>query len=295
MANFDIIKEVFHVPNFWTKYEFISDAIDNKSLDWNLAKKIIEKNNMELLISWYLSMTWVTDISFYFRNLANWSTFGFNERALFKPASLTKVPTLIAVLRKNMEQPWFLDKRVEVKIPLINYYLHYPSQKQINNNRVYSVRDLTDYMIKYSDNNATLVLWNLLSGGAYRDIYKELNINFSWDNVEVVDYSYLFEILYNSLFLNKSDSEMALSLLSQTQFNDWIKKYIPRDIKVAHKFGEFNIDNVTKQLHDCWIVYYPNHPYVLCIMTRWYNYDDLETVIWSLSKVIFQRVQESYK
>ena len=148
-------------------------------------------------------------------------------------------------------------------------------------------------MIKHSDNNATLVLWSLLSWDNYSEVYKKLNIDFSWDNVEVIDYSYLFEVLYFAMFLDKEHSEYALSVLAQTDFNNWLKKYIPQNVKVAHKFGEYDVDNKTKQLHDCWIFYYPETPYVLCIMTRWYDYKKLENVIWSLSKIIFQKVEEA--
>jgi hypothetical protein len=151
-------------------------------------------------------------------------------------------------------------------------------------------------MIKYSDNWATFALWGLLSGynSSYYNVYRDLKIDFSWDYVEVVDYSSLFKILYNSSYLNKRYSEYALSLLSKALFDKWLKKYLPSNIVVAHKFWEFTYNGSVKQLHNCWIIYYPKHPYILCIMTRWSSYEKLEDTIWNLSKFLFEKVKNNF-
>jgi hypothetical protein len=100
--------------------------------------------------------------------------------------------------------------------------------------------------------------------------------------------------LYNASYLNKANSEFALSLLSKIDFKNWLPAWVPENIKVAHKFWEFSINGTQKQIHDCWIIYYPNHPYLLCVMTRWTEYAKLESTLSQISKLVFTEVNQTY-
>ena len=65
---------------------------------------------------------------------------------------------------------------------------------------------------------------------------------------------------------------------------------------MAHKFGEnTDIDlttgtQVDKELHDCGIVYVPQKPYLLCVMTRGQDFNSLTNVISSISKIVYNLV-----
>jgi hypothetical protein len=67
---------------------------------------------------------------------------------------------------------------------------------------------------------------------------------------------------------------------------------VPPEIVVSHKFGErhFEGDVEIEQLHDCGIVYKPNHPYMLCIMTRGHDVRTLAPVIAQISKMVYSHV-----
>jgi beta-lactamase class A len=85
-------------------------------------------------------------------------------------------------------------------------------------------------------------------------------------------------------------SEKALKLLSQIKYTDALVKGINNpQIIVSHKFGErtFN-DTGEKQLHDCGIVYIPQKPYLVCIMTRGDDFTKLSSSIAQISKTIYQ-------
>jgi len=88
--------------------------------------------------------------------------------------------------------------------------------------------------------------------------------------------------------------EKALDLLSQVEFKQGLNKNIPQNIEVAHKFGERQLQDKSVQLHDCGIVYYPNHPYLLCIMTRGTNYNSLSNVIGQISGSIYSDINTRY-
>jgi hypothetical protein len=49
-----------------------------------------------------------------------------------------------------------------------------------------------------------------------------------------------------------------------------------------------------KQLHDCGIVYFPNHPYIVCLMTRGYDWNVLEKTLKDISKIIFDAMRITY-
>ena len=74
---------------------------------------------------------------------------------------------------------------------------------------------------------------------------------------------------------------------------------MPSNIKISHKFGEvvFTNDDSSKstELHDCGIVYYPKHPYFLCIMTHGDNFDKLESTIKDISGAVYSEVQKMYR
>ena len=50
-----------------------------------------------------------------------------------------------------------------------------------------------------------------------------------------------------------------------------------------------------KQLHDCGIVYYPKHPYLLCVMTRGDSFEYLDDTIRDISHLVYQEVNEHYQ
>lgn len=68
-----------------------------------------------------------------------------------------------------------------------------------------------------------------------------------------------------------------------------MRKTIPSDVKVAHKFGERYYGDI-KQLHDCGVIYYPENPYLLCVMTIGKDFEDLAEVISHVSDVVYREV-----
>jgi len=66
---------------------------------------------------------------------------------------------------------------------------------------------------------------------------------------------------------------------------------LPEGIKVAHKFGERAYEESgVKQFHDCGIIYYPNKPYLLCVMTRGDDFNTLQGIVRQVSQTVYQTV-----
>ena len=83
-----------------------------------------------------------------------------------------------------------------------------------------------------------------------------------------------------------------LEILSKTDYKKGLLAGLPEGITVAHKFGEraYSDSNI-KQLHECGIVYITGSPYLVCIMTRGTDFDQLASVIAEISSVIYKDAQ----
>lgn len=107
----------------------------------------------------------------------------------------------------------------------------------------------------------------------------------------VKTYSSLFRQLYNGSYLSLDHSEKALSLLASVKYSKGLPEGVPDNLKIAHKFGERQIaDTKEEQFHDCGIVYYPNNPYLLCIMTKGTDLSYLISTVSKISKMTYEEV-----
>ncbi len=238
----------------------------------------------------------IDDAAIYFRDLNNGPWFGIKEKDKFLPASLLKVPLMLSFLKEATDQPDLLDKKFVYQGGSRNNE-YFKASQELENNHTYTLDEALSYMIKYSDNNSSHVLSFAISTDTLLSSYQDLGIQ-SPDQpdyaISARIYASFFRILYNSTFLSKQYSEKALRLLSETAFDQGIVAGLPpsSSIKVAHKFGERKVNTLTKQLHDCGIVYYPGKPYLLCIMTRGGNFDQLATFISQVSKKVYDSIDQ---
>ena len=237
-------------------------------------------------------------VSVYFRDLNNGPWMGINEDSVYSPASLLKVPVLIAALKQSQQNAAYLSKKVIFNPAKANQFkANIVGEKHLVAGNTYTIKELMEHMIIYSDNDAQDLLTENISRENYNDVFLELGIDLSkyapMDNfLSVKEYASYFRILFNATYLNKDMSEQALALLSNTKYNNGVVAGVPEGTVVSHKFGErlFPDSNI-RQLHDCGIVYKPNKPYLICIMTRGYDFKKQEEIISSISKIIYDSIE----
>jgi hypothetical protein len=140
---------------------------------------------------------------------------------------------------------------------------------------------------------------NFLDGKALDEIYSDFGLQGPSDSgsyeISAKDYSLFFRILYNSTYLDRDYSEKALSLLSQTTFKDGLTAGLPKDTVVAHKFGEHVVtdsqgNETGVELHDCGLIY-GKPQFLLCVMTRGENSDNLKTVIKDITSLVYNEIK----
>jgi beta-lactamase class A len=235
--------------------------------------------------------------SVYFRELNDGIWFSIGETERFTPASMRKVPMMIAVLKQEEHDPGLLARKIRFQLAKdYNTSQTIKPSAIMTPGRDYTVEDIVKRMIEYSDNNAFMVLSGLVDPRELERTYASLSIRSPdaagrEDFQSVQTYASFFRVLYNATYLNKAHSEQALALLARAEFRNGIVAGVPPDLAVAHKFGEHRDDAAGKmQLHDCGIVYYPQHPYLLCIMTRGSSWEYLDDAIAAISKTIYTEV-----
>lgn len=239
----------------------------------------------------------IKDVSVYFRDLENGPWFGIEPDAPFAPASLMKLPVLIAYYKHAETMPQLLSLKIETGGDVSTEQM-LPREESLKAGETYTVDELLRRMIVYSDNNAQKILMSFLSRLSQQDdIFGETLASMglaksegrSDDFLSVKRYASFYRALYNASFLSKEMSQKALDLLTRTVFHEGIDDGVPPEALVAHKYG-IRRDGNTVQLHDCGIVYHPRTPYLLCVMTRGDGNDPLAAIIQEVSAMVYNEV-----
>ena len=247
----------------------------------------------------------IEEVSVYFRNLNTSQWVAVNPLERYTPASMLKVTLLLAVLRATEDDPTLLSKTVTATgvETITEKQQNYAPAHPMVSGKLYRVDELLSKLIVESDNGANQSLYRVVGGdGQVMKIYDDLGMHRPQENdsgYTAAEYSRLFRTLYNGTYLPRSQSEYALKLLSQADFTQGIVSGVSEDTVVAHKFGVRTVANenggTSRELHDCGIVYYPEHPYFICIMTRGSDFPALEQMLAEASRITWQEVSELHK
>ena len=273
-------------------YRFISPLLECGSEPSN-RKSLLE---MDKALSEYIdeeiAKGTIEHASVYWRDLNNGPWIGINEKELFSPASLMKVPIMIAYLKAAEKNPYLLQQEITIDDRVIdNKKQNILHADRIKIGETYTIQELIERMITKSDNFAANALIFYECGVDINKVSDDLRIFLPNDEnaenfISVIDYASYFRVLYNSSYLNREMSEWALKLLSQTDFKEGLVAGVPSYVTVSHKFGERGLPDYY-QLHDCGIVYRSNSPYLLCIMTKGDSFKKMGEVISELSSRIY--------
>jgi len=241
----------------------------------------------------------IQNASVYLRLLNHHQDVRINPSEVYFPGSLMKVPLMISLLKESETNRAFLDK----KVVFDQMFEELPKQNIKSNSielgKTYTMKELLYYMIVYSDNNATALLGNNIAFEKVARVFDDLALppvtSGSQDYaISLKDYSRFFRCLYNASYLSWEMSEYALDLLTQCTYSNGLKRNLPKDVSVAYKFGEKNLDGV-QQLHEMGIVYKDNQTYLIGIMTKGRDVKILEDFIAELSKLVFDYFEKNEK
>lgn len=237
----------------------------------------------------------INTASVYVRLFGRAEWLSINEETRYQPGSLFKVPLLITYLRMEEKNPGLLQKEYTFNAVTkeSKQFKQEFMKNQIQLGKSYRVKELLKYMIVHSDNNATMLLFNNIPATEFEQTFTDLGLDKNMTKSEGVisakEYSRFWITLYNGSYLNFDNSEYALSLLSQSDFDQGMMKGIPKNVTVAHKFGEKG--NTTSHcLHETGIVYCGDKPYLVTIMTEGSNQALLPDCLQKISSTIYNNI-----
>jgi len=279
-------------------YEFINPLIDFESVESAGNKELyIMQNKLEEFVQQKVGSD-IRNISIYYKDLNSGAWIGIEEDVKFSPASLLKVADLIILYKLAESDPNFLTQKIVYKDEG-SLEQNIAPEKSLIEGKEYTLDELINQLILYSDNTVLSTIHSNISIKDEDNTFDDLGIanpyitgvNYS---MSVKEYAAFFRILYNASYLNKEMSTKALKLLSQTKYENGIKKGVPDDITVSNKFGEREFydleDEYRYQFHDCGIIYHPEKPYLLCVMTRGTSNNALQGTISGISKIVYDIV-----
>lgn len=237
-----------------------------------------------------------SSVSVYFRELTDGIWFSVNDDAAYSAASLRKLPMMMAVLKQAETEPGLLAR--ELVADLAQDYdarQNFRPSQPLERGRRYTVAELLTRMIVQSDNNAFMLLSGVVDPRQLAKVYGVLGLTPSRSGEEstrtVLTYSGFLRVLFNGTYLTKEMSDLALGNLAESEFRAGLVAGVPASVPVAHKFAERSDPQTgEKQLHDCGIVYYPRHPYLLCVMTKGPGFEGLAGVVARVSRTVYSEI-----
>lgn len=285
-----------------------NNVLTNPLLECETGKETISKGSirpfsskMKDAIQKHKQQGHIEFVSLYFRDLNNGTWFGINEEEKFRPASLLKVPIMLWYLKRADRDPQILEKQIIYRQNGEENHQFFTPPSQLEPGKEYTVKEAVESMIVNSDNRASNVLLTLTDESRLDELFDLLGVSLVSEDpagafISVRQYASFFRILFNASYVSQKMSEWGLRLLRDIKFNGGLRAGIPENIMVAHKFGEAtNLDTGQVQFHDCGIVYYPNKPFLLCVMTRGRDMQELEGTVARISQQVFEEVDFQIK
>lgn len=279
-------------------FRLVSPLLDvEMPAGWSVSAEAIPfEHKVQARVSEMLDAGRVRSMAVYYRDLLDGPWFGVNEEATFNPASMMKVPVMVAWLKRAERDPGVLLRTMvfeprEYPAPAEEH----PPERSLEPGVRYTVEQLLQFLIGFSDNRAMWLLYRDLQPAEVDDVLDSMDVtnlpSGRENNVSAHGYSGFFRILFNAAYLDRDMSERALGLLAQHRFPPGFAAGLPPGTLLASKFGEWRLARDRVQLHEFGIVYHPAGPYILGVMTEGSDWHTLAGVLAEISALVYEEHQ----
>lgn len=227
--------------------------------------------------------------------------FSINGDKKVLSASMIKLLILAELMKKNSENKFSLSDTIMIKD-----FMKIGGDgvlKELNSGHHFTLKELATLMIIVSDNQATNVLIDFLGMENINQLGRELGLKETflgrkmmdtearkngYDNYTCADdISLLLKLIYQEKLINKKASQLMLDILLRQQQRERLQRYLPSDIKIAHKCGD--LDNLE---NDGGIIWLGDKTYILVILTNGMSNLQCKETIGKISKFIFGKMEE---
>lgn len=238
----------------------------------------------------------ITEVSIFLKNLRHGNWISINSEQRYHPASLMKVPLALAVLKMAEATPGLLEKKIAYKKhpEKVMYQQNFVS-KGIVEGQTYTVHELIYHCLANSDNNATHALATNVNYGNVMNLFKgiglpEPDLNDNNYTITAQEFSTFMDAIFNSAFLSPEYSEYAAEIMAHSSFKEGFSKSLPKDIRSWSKFGEWDRNGTDLELHESATIFLDGKPYLLTVMTRGNDINQLTSVLQLTSALVIKNI-----
>ena len=238
-------------------------------------------------------------INFYDLNKNNGFSVNGDKKVL--SASMIKLLILAELMKKIFENKFSLSDTV-----MMANFMKIGGDgvlKELNTGHHFTLKELATLMIIVSDNQATNILIDFLGMENINQLGKELDLKETflgrkmmdaearkkgYDNYTCADdISLLLKLIYQEKLINKEASQLMLDILLKQQQGERLQRYLPSDIKIAHKCGD--LDNLE---NDGGIIWLGDRAYILVVLTNGMPNLQCKQTIGKISKFVYDKMEE---
>ena len=238
-------------------------------------------------------------INFYDLNKNNGFSVNGDKKVL--SASMIKLLILAELMKKIFENKFSLSDTV-----MMANFMKIEGDgvlKELNTGHHFTLKELATLMIIVSDNQATNILIDFLGMENINQLGREVNLKETflgrkmmdiearkkgYDNYTCADdISLLLKLIYQEKLINKEASQLMLDILLRQQQGERLQRYLPSDIKIAHKCGD--LDNLE---NDGGIIWLGDRAYILVVLTNGMPNLQCKQTIGKISKFVYDKMEE---
>lgn len=261
-----------------------------KYVEWKKAiEKIISQVEGNICINFY--------------DLSKNDGFSVNGDKKVLSASMIKILILAELMRQISENNFSLSDTI-----VIANFMKTGGDgvlKELNSGHHFTLKELATLMIIVSDNQATNILIDFLGMENINNLGKELGLKETFlerkmmdsearkkgnDNYTCADdISLLLKLIYQEKLISKKASQLMLEILLKQQQGERLQRYLPSDVKIAHKCGD--LDNLE---NDGGIIWLGDKIYILVVLTSEMPNLQCKQTIGKVSKYIYDKMEEQY-
>lgn len=210
-------------------------------------------------------------------------SYGVNEREVFEPASLNKLPVIAALYMEAEKGSLDLESKYKLK----NSDKATGAGSLFTRPEGYEItyRNLIRLMGKQSDNTAFNIAKNLLGDEKIEQAILRIGMkdtSLTKNETTPVDIGIFFEELWHGNILSPEHRDELLGFLTDTLYESWITEGVPDEIRVAHKYGR-----ETHVVNDAGIVY-AQDPFVVVIMSKGVIEREADLALPDLARIVYE-------
>lgn len=290
------------VASFFGGMWYSSVQTDSKQKAHNLlAKRIFLSKPSDILVNFEPLRAELREelayydgsISVYFEYLPTGTSIRVGDAEQLVAASLLKVPVIMELYSLAESGDVELDKKISLKEEWLDS--NYGDLYKKGVGYTATIREFAEITLEKSDNTALNAVQSVVDAHSSRKTTSAfdaldvdyLNLGSSSVSLNARSYASFLKCLYFSCYVSTDSSQEIMTYLTRSTYgkDGRIGKYIPSNVKIAHKIGVAGDEAQS----DCGIVYLPNRNYILCVMIN-EDKDRGSEVIAQTSKKVYDYV-----